>query len=58
MDAGGVTALMRAASSGDEEIVKLLIQHGADVGQRIGSFTAFHYAEHAGHDHLFDLLKI
>lgn len=56
LEAGGVMPLMRAASSGNRQMVKLLISYGADTSLRIGSFTALDYADHFGHDHLLDLL--
>jgi uncharacterized protein len=50
--ADGVTALMVAARDGKANIVKLLLQSGADPSVRCGSFDASDYARYGGHDEL------
>jgi ankyrin repeat protein len=54
----GVTALMVAARSGQEQIASLLLKHGADSTIRCGRFAASDYARHGGHDHLADFLAV
>ena len=46
------TALMKAAREGHVKIMKLLLDHGADVGVRSsfwGRYQAIHYATSSGH---------
>jgi hypothetical protein len=38
-------------------MVELLIRRGANIEQRVGSYTAADYAYHYGHDHLLGLLN-
>jgi ankyrin repeat protein len=51
------TPLMVAARNGYEEVAELLIRRGADVRQKVGSFTAADYANTYGHDRLSDMLN-
>ena len=54
---GDCTPLMEAASSGFVEIVKLLLQHDADItAQSSSGNTALHYAAIGGHQDVVRLL--
>jgi len=54
----GVTALMLASANGNSEIVKALLEEGADVDKTSGlGFTALAIAEEAGHDEVVTILK-
>ena len=50
-DDAGRSGLLRAAASGQAEMVELLAQHGADLEIRVGYHgeTALILASHAGH---------
>ncbi|RDW66000.1 hypothetical protein BP6252_09635 [Coleophoma cylindrospora] len=51
------TALHKAAEGGDVEIVKLLVERGADVNAELpGGLTALHLASEKGHDDIVKLL--
>ena len=56
----GISPLMRASQTGNHEIVKLLIQKGADVNKKDqDGWTALHWAcdeQRDGHDQVVDLL--
>ena len=52
----GFTALMLAAYHGHQKMVKVLIEHGADVNAGSGSFTAVKLAADAGHEEIVNLL--
>ena len=54
---GGYTALMAASEYGHTEIVKLLIEGGADINaQDEDSYTALRYAVREGHTEIVKLL--
>lgn len=54
----GATLLMIASIYGRTEIVKLLLDHGADPRQEnAGGATAVEYAAENEHDHIQDLLR-
>ncbi|RDW72196.1 hypothetical protein BP5796_08230 [Coleophoma crateriformis] len=51
------TALHKAAEGGDVEIVKLLVERGADVNAELpGGLTALHLASEKGHEDIVELL--
>lgn len=54
----GRTALMYAAESGMSDIVKLLIEHGADINasDRLMNLTALMYASMLGNEEVVDVL--
>ena len=52
----GFTALMLAAYHSHREMVKALIEHGADVNAGSGSLTAVKLADDAGHEEIVSLL--
>jgi hypothetical protein len=52
-----VTPLMVAARGGNAQIVRTLLELGADPTLRTGKYTAADYAWHGGHDQLAELLK-
>jgi len=55
---GGYTALMGASEYGYTEIVKLLIEEGADVNaQDYMGYTAFNFASKEGHTEIIKLLR-
>lgn len=51
-----VEGLPLAARNGNVELVKLLLDNGADIDERIGSHTALHAAVAGGHFRIADLL--
>jgi cytohesin len=56
-DKSGKTALMAAAAIGDAEVVKMLLNYGADVNHRdrLGT-TALDHAHQGGHRDVVNLL--
>jgi len=54
---GGFTPLMEAAASGNLEITRLLLAHGADPQIKMGGKTAHDYALEKGHEEAAALLK-
>ena len=53
----GVTLLMDAAGQGQERVVELLLQRGADINtQSINGLTALMTASHYGHERVVDYL--
>lgn len=56
-DIGGATALTHAAWLGEENIVELLLDHGADIDVRDASgHTALHWAAEGGYSDMVSLL--
>ena len=54
LNPAGENALMLASISGDEALVRQLIERGADINKP--GWTALHYAASAGHDKIVRLL--
>ena len=54
----GMTALHWASERGDEEILELLVEAGADVsvGTRLGAYTPLHLASRRGHHNVVRML--
>jgi hypothetical protein len=56
-DEYGMTALMYAAKEGHEDIVRILLDEGADVNKVCSKMTALNLAEQNGHTAIVELLK-
>ena len=54
---GYVTPLIAAARKGDEEMIQLLLQRGADASIRVSGYSAADYAKTYGHAELSKLLE-
>ena len=59
VDSVGLTPIMRAAATGNPEVVRLLIARGANINEMnpVHQMTPLGFAVHNGHDEVADILR-